>query len=316
LEDLDLDEIKKTIELSNIIGRSSKFNADEPMKFLSSFQLFRNNQFTNAAIVLFAKEPAYFLPQCRVRIIEFGKGKTSDRYENTVLIERNLFIAFTEIQTYFKKNLPIISDFSDTDWKRQDRLKYPLKALDEAVINAMMHRDYSDAAGEVFIGIYPDKIEIVNSGELPAALKDKDLKKSHRSMPPNPGITHIVYLCGMIEKVGRGTILINEQFEELGLEAPHWSSKNGATTLILHGGPKKPKKIIVNERMLQFLKQLQPEASFTRDEYEKFFEGAISEKTARNDLSGLIDGGWLKKIGKGATTKYAITNKSLPDITG
>ena len=313
LDDLDLDEIKKTIELANTMERSSKFKADEPLKFLSNFQLFRNNQFSHAAIVLFGKEPAYFLPQCRVRIIEFGKGKTSDRYENTVIIERNLFQSFKEIQTYFKKNLPIISEFSDTDWRRQDRLKYPVKALDEAVINAMMHRDYSDATGEVFIGIYPDKIEIINSGELPESLKDKDLKKSHRSIPPNPGITHIVYLCGMIEKVGRGTILINEQFEELGLEPPHWLSKAGATSLTLHGVSK---KIEVSERMHHFLIQRKPEERFSREDYMEFFKGEIKERTARADLQKLTDGGWLIKIADGPQTKYHKTNKALPDIAG
>lgn len=316
LEDLDIDEIKNTIERSNNLGRSSKFNLEEPTTFLSNFQLFRNNQLTNAAIVLFAKEPTYFLPQCRIRIIEFGKSKTSDRYENTVIIESNLFKAITEIQSYFKKNLPIISEFSDTDWRRQDRLKYPLKALDEAVINAMMHRDYSDVTGEVFIGIYPDKIEIINSGELPESLKDRDLKKSHRSIPPNPGITHIVYLCGLIEKVGRGTVLINDQFEEYGLEQPHWISKNGATTLTLHGVPKRPKTIELNERMITFLQVWKIGDQFDRDEYEKFFLGNISEKTARNDISKLYKGRWVSKIGDGPTTKYFRTNKELPDIAG
>lgn len=316
IEDLDLEEISKAIELSNRMERSSKFKPDEHLKFLTHFQLFRNNQLTNASIVLFAKEPTYFLPQCRIRIIEFGKGKTSDRFENTVIIESNLFKAFREVQTYFKKHLPIVSEFRDDDWQRRDRLKYPPKALDEAVINSIMHRDYSDVTGEVFIGIYSDKIEVINSGELPAPLKDKDLKKSHRSIPPNPGITHIVYLCGMIEKVGRGTILITEQFEELGLEQPLWISKNGATTLILHGVPKKQKEVILNERMHRFLEHLQAEASFTREDYEKFFKGEISEKTARNDIAGLLDSRWVKRVGKAASTKYVKLNKALPDIAG
>ena len=313
LDDLDLDEIKRTIEKSNNIGRSSKFSIDKPIEFLANFQLFRNNQFTNAALVLFAKEPTYFLPQCRVRIIEFGDGKTSDRFENTIIIESNLFKAVEEIQTYFKKNLPIISEFSDADWRRQDRLKYPLKALDEAIINAIMHRDYSDVTGEVFIGVYPDKIEIINSGELPGSLKEIDLKKSHRSIPPNPGITHIVYLCGLIEKVGRGTVLINEQFEELGLKLPHWISKNGATKLILHG---EPKEINLNERMIAFLKDLKTGDQFVREEFEKFFGGSISEKTARNDISKLYEGKWVNKVGDGPSTKYTRTNKELPDIAG
>ncbi len=44
--------------------------------------------------------------------------------------------------------------------------------------------------------------------------------------------------------------------------------------------------------------------------------GKISEKTARNDISDLESGGWVKKSGKGPSTKYTRTNKELPDNAG
>ena len=188
-----------------------------------------------------------------------------------------------------------------------------MKALDEAVINAMMHRDYSDPTGEVFIGIYSDKIEVVNSGELPESLKDVNLKKSHRSIPPNPVITHMVYLCGMIEKVGRGTVLITELFDEYGLDEPHWKSKNGGTTLTLPG---KAKIIELNVRMRSFMKTLEVGQQFGREDYERFFQNNISEKTARLDIGKLLDGNWLEKTGEGPATKYIRTSKELPEITG
>lgn len=312
LSDFDLEEINQAIELSNNIGRTSRFQKNDPLHFLSHFQLFRNNQFTNAAIVLFGKDPTYFLPQCRCRIIHFGKSKTVNEYSDTLIIEENLFKSFRRIQDYFKKNLPIQSQFSDTNWQRNDQPKYPMKALDEAVINAIMHRDYSDPTGEVFIGIYSDKIEVVNSGELPALLKDANLKKSHRSIPPNPIITHMVYLCGMIEKVGRGTVLISELFDEYGLDEPNWKSKNGGTTLTLPG---KLKSIEFNDRMYTFIITLQIGQQFSREDYELFFQNNISEKTARLDIKKLLDGNWLEKKGEGPVTKYIRTTKELPEFT-
>lgn len=51
------------------------------------------------------------------------------------------------------------------------------------------------------------------------------------------------------------------------------------------------------------------------EDYETF-EGKISEKTARNDISKLMDGEWINRIGDGPTTKYVRTNKELPVITG
>jgi len=313
LDDLDKDEISNAIELSNNVGRTSRFKAEDPVTFLTHFQLYRNNQLNNAAIVLFGKEPTYFLPQCRARIIFFGDSKSDSEFKDTLLVEDNLFKSFRTIQDYFIKNLPMPSQFSDSNWQRKDRLKYPQKALDEAVINAMMHRDYSDPTGEVLIGIYTDKIEVINSGKLPESLKDKDLKKRHRSIPPNPVITHMVYLCGMIEKVGRGTVLITELFEEYGFAEPHWKSQNGGTTLTLPGTPK---SIEFNERMKSFMKKVKEGEQFGREDYQQFFESGISEKTARIDISKLLDGNWLRKEGEGPSTKYVRTNKGLPDFTG
>ncbi len=312
IEDLDLEEINHVIELSNKIKRSSLYSSKDYTSFLNSNQLSFNQGFSNGAVILFGKQPTYFLPQCTVRIVEFPEGKTGKTFSNTVLIEENLFKAFREVQAYFKRTLPIISTFSESEWQREDNYKYPLQALDEAVINAMMHRDYSDNSGEVFIGIYKNKIEIINSGELPHFLTDSKLKKSHQSIPPNPGITHVVFLTGMIEKVGRGTILITEQFKQRKLPAPHWESKDGYTKLTLYGSSK---DIQLNDRMKEFLLS-NNKPIFSRQEYETYSKGTISEKTARNDLLKLVEAGYLKVTGKGAFTKYERTEKQLPENTG
>lgn len=312
LTDLDTDEISRVIELSNKVKRSAPFDIENPVAFLNSNQLSFNQGFTNGSVVLFGKNPTYFLPQCTVRIVEFPEGKTGSKFGNTILIEGNLFNAFREIQAYFKRTIPLVSRFSETDWQRVDTYKYPLQALDEGVINAMMHRDYSDSSGEVFIGVYHNRIEIINSGELPHFLTDSKLKKSHQSIPPNPSITHVVFLCGMIEKVGRGTILINEQFTKEKLPAPRWESNQGFTKLTLYGDSK---EIALNDRMVFFYSEFK-ENVFSRQDYEDFFKGKIAEKTARNDLSKLVDGGYLIMTGKGSLTKYERTEKQLPESAG
>lgn len=300
LEDLDFEEIENTIIKANKVKRSVDFDVNNKKQFLDFNQLAFNQGYTNGAIVLFGNKPTHFLPQCMVRIVEFPHGKTGNEFGNTVLIEDNLFKAFREIQYYFKRTIPLVSKFEDSEWERNDEYKYPLQALDEAVINAMMHRDYSDRGGEVFISVYNDKIEITNSGELPHFLTTAKLKKSHQSVPPNPNITHMVFLTGMIEKVGRGTVLINDQFTKLGHPPPIWESKNGFTKLTLFGAPK---KIELNNRMHKFLETYKND-SFIREDYAKFFENKISEKTARNDLSKLVEGGYLTKLGKGPKTSY------------
>ncbi|MCG2616977.1 hypothetical protein LZZ85_21955 [Terrimonas sp. NA20] len=187
-----------------------------------------------------------------------------------------------------------------------------INSLDEAVINALIHRDYSDPTSEVFIGIYPDRIEIINRGTLP--LGDSQLKKKHESLPPNPNITMAVFVHGIIEKVGRGTVLITEESGKLGLKEPTWKVKNGFVTLTLYSTAR---KIQLNERIIRFLRTIRVGESFSRRDYElSFTEKTISERMARDDIRSMVDGGWVSKSGEAMQTIYTRMEVSLPDIAG
>jgi ATP-dependent DNA helicase RecG len=111
----------------------------------------------------------------------------------------------------------------------------------------------------------------------------------------------------------RGLSLIRNRFDELKLKTPEWISQSGYTTLTLYGISK---PIDVNERMLVFAKNIKIGDEFSREDFEHFFAGKISEKTARNDISKLMEGEWINRIGDGPTTKYVRTNKELPEIAG
>jgi ATP-dependent DNA helicase RecG len=196
------------------------------------------------------------------------------------------------------------------------REKYPSEALDEAIVNAMVHRDYGDMSGEITINIYKSKIEITNSGAIPPdIIKGKSTIEAHHSVLRNPTIAHMFYLRGKMEKLGRGLSLIKEKFVDLGQQTPEWSTQSGYTTLTLFG---EPKAIEVNERMVHFLRELKQDEKFSREEYMAFFKGEmeIKERTARTDIQKLADGGWLTKSGEGPLTRYQKTTKKLPDIAG
>ncbi len=313
IDDLDQPEINKTIKEADKFGRGKSLPND-PENFLNYFQLFDIKAVKNGAVVLFANDPVKFLPQCRIRITVMPYGKTGSYYSDSLIIEDHLFKAFEQVHSYFKQQLPMVSQFKEDDWRRSDYERYPLEALDEAIINAIVHRDYGDISGEVIIDIYKDRIEIINSGEIPEGiLKNKSNFEIYHAIFRNPMIAHMFYLRGKMEKKGRGLLLIKNRFTEYGLRAPEWITKNGNTYLTLYGVPK---SIPVNDRMIEFVKKLKTGKQFTREEYEQSFKDRISEKTARNDISKLESGGWVKKSGKGPSTKYTRTNKELPDNTG
>ncbi len=80
LDDLDLQEVKKTIDTAISNGRTNESKKDV-IPFLNSYGLYQNGQFTNAAVILFAKEPAKFIPQCRTRLAFLPQGKTASTFK-------------------------------------------------------------------------------------------------------------------------------------------------------------------------------------------------------------------------------------------
>ena len=220
LEDLDIQEIQKTIDRSIHESRLDDSQRN-PIDFLSHFGLFQNGHFTNAAVVLFAKNPARFIPQARVRIAFLEKGKTADQFIDDKLLEGNLFKNIFSIVDFLEKYLNTSRKFDQKNWERQDNYVVPMDALREGVINALAHRDYSLPTASMSVIIYTDRIEIFNSGKSP--LKASELKRSHLSMPVNPDISHMIFLRGFMEKIGRGTIKIMDACKEAGLKDPSWT---------------------------------------------------------------------------------------------
>ena len=300
LSDLDQEEIHNTITTANKLTKD-RLLPNDPGEFLNYFQLADFGNIKNGAIVLFGKDPIKFLPQCRIRITVLPEGKTGDMYDDIILIESHLFDAYIKVQEYFAKYNSNRSRFDEEDWERKTSQKYPTEALDEAVVNAMVHRDYSDIAGEITINIYPSKIEIINSGEIPEdIIKGKNNIRPHHSVLRNPSIAHMFFIRGKMEKIGRGLTLIYKRFVEMGYRKPEWSSQSGYTTLSLFS---EQLVIELNDRMKQFL-DASNATSITSQGYEDFFGGSISERTARNDLAKLVEGGHFSKVGKASHTRY------------
>jgi len=311
--DLSESEIISTINAANNLGKTKSL-PKSPKDFLSYFQLIDYTAVKNGAVILYGNEPAKIFTQCRIRITNMPEGATGDRFSDIEIIEDNLFVSFGRVMNYFKKNNPIVSEFHQDNPLRTDREKYPFAALDEAIVNAMVHRDYGDMSGEITINIHKDKIEIINSGEIPSGIITKKNKiESHHSVLRNPTIAHMFFLRGKMEKLGRGLSLIKKQFDELGLKSPEWTFQNGYTKLTLYGIKE---EIKINERMIHFLSEMNPDNAYSSEDYMVFFMGEIKERTARMDLQKLTEGGWLKKLGDGPQTKYSKTKKKLPDVAG
>jgi len=195
--------------------------------YLNYFSLYSYGKLTNACDVLFCKNPAQRLPQIRAKAALFANDKTDSTYLDMKNFEGPLLEIFNELYNFIFRNTPTLTHFPVNSPIRQDIPIYPRSAIREGLINALVHRDYSDYKGSVSVFIYSDRLEIWNSGELPEGVTVESLTKGNVSVLRNPDISYIMYLQEYMERLGRGANLIKKLCAESGLPEPKWKSEKG-----------------------------------------------------------------------------------------
>ena len=212
---------------------------------------------TNAALLLFGKQPSRLLPQARVRLLVMPEGKTGNRYSLDKTFDACILQIAEQIPSALEAHTGgVASRFSKENWQREDRSLYPTTALREGVMNALVHRDYG-ASGSITISLLPDSLQISNPGALPHGLTPADLKRDHSSVPRNPDIAHVFFLRGLIEKIGRGTQRIVQDCRKAGLRDPRWQSSGMETKLTFFAPAMSSRSEDLNERQQQILDLLQ-----------------------------------------------------------
>lgn len=205
LDKLDHQEIRNTFEdiLRNRRLETS-VESESTADILKRLRLFENNQLTHAAVVLFAKEiPANYM-QCVIRMAKF-RGIEKGNFIDSKHVFGNAFQILRAAEMFITKHAVVASHFEKSNLARVDEPEYPFQATREALINAISHRDYASPGGSITLTLFDDRLEIANTGLLPAVITLTDLKKPHISHPRNPLITNVFFRRGFIEAMGIGT---------------------------------------------------------------------------------------------------------------
>jgi len=110
-----------------------------------------------------------------------------------------------EAMAFLDRTLPLAAHFPKGEIFRQDRLPIPPDALREILLNAVMHRDYSDPGSYVAVAVFDDRFEIRSVGRLPFGISIEELSGPHYSTLRNPLIADAFHRTGAVEIWGRGT---------------------------------------------------------------------------------------------------------------
>lgn len=307
-EDLDRDEIRRT---GAEVEKTGRFTFREPGKIqavLKQLDVFRSGQYTNAADVLFAENPASRHPQVRVRTVCFTEDKDSSRYVDDRELEGPLVRVLEKVEGFVQRNMRISVSFGRKALRTDDRPAYPQYAIREGLVNAFAHRDYANFSGGLTVHLYPSRLEIWNSGHFPEGITPAVLKQSHPSIPVNPDITHLLYIRGYMNRIGRGTQNIVNVCRAHGLRLPKWKDTSSGVTLTLYA--LSPGAGAFNDRQLALLRALTKGDELSPGDYRKRFAEGVSERQARRDLKELEGANLLEQVGSGRTTRYRRTTRA------
>jgi len=222
IQDIDEVSVQKLIEDGKGQGRLPDTKGLTIFQILEKLQLTEGEKLKRAAIVLFGKQPGKFFPNVEVRIGRFGKDATDLRFQE--VIEGNLIQMLDEVQMQLHHKF-LIRPVEFVGMQRIEKDAYPLAALREMLLNALVHRTYMGA--HVQIRVFDDRLSIWNEGGLPNGLSLDDLKREHNSRPRNPKVAKACFLAGYIDTWGRGTLKIINSCLEYGLPEPKIIEKDG-----------------------------------------------------------------------------------------
>lgn len=257
-------------------------------------------------VLLFCPEPQRFFPQARIQAARF-KGSTTDEFIDQQDIGGSLLEQVDQCLNFIKRNIRLRGVVKGL--QREDRYEYPLPALREALINAIVHRDYSISGTSIRVAIFDDCVEISSPGLLPTGISLEQLGTGASEIR-NRMLARSFKDMGLIEEWGRGTRIMREAMVNAGLPAPVYQEVGRDFRVTLYG-PGNETDIPVatlNDRQKRLLVYLEDKKDITNRQYQEIF--GVSHTTAYKDLLGLVGRGLLGSRGKGKGTRYYLAKGS------
>ena len=209
------DDISETKILAFVKETGIRMGSIAVPEFLRSLKVADQSQVKNAGILFFAKDLYEYLHQAQMTLLAF-KGTSRLHIYDRRDVRDDLLTQFNEAVAFLKKHLNVRSEILGVN--RKDIYEIPLEALREALVNALMHRDYSITGTQVSVEVYDDRVEIVNPGGLPKGLSVRDLGTV--SIRRNELIADLFFRLHKVERIGMGIQKMKEAMVAAGLREP------------------------------------------------------------------------------------------------
>ncbi len=253
---------------------------------------------TNAGVLILSSNPSRYIPEARVIAVRYGG---TDRFS---IIDRKDFtgdlISQIEASLDFIKRHTNVSYSIDYSGQRSEVSEYPGVAIREAVINALVHRDYCFQNSCVYIHIFSDRLEIENPGGIAAGIALEEL--DGRSIRRNPLLADLLYRAGYGEKLGSGMIRIQTALRQNG-NPPYSISATNFFSIRFLPRVQKDAGITLSDHQISIISALRSSSAGLTSQ-QLAVQLNVSSTTITRAIAELLKNSLVQKRGRGRSTVY------------
>lgn len=256
--------------------------------------------------LLFGQDPRLPMPQAGLLArAEFPDG-TSERKE----FSQAMVLIPGELEKWLNKTLPNTLDRSRME--RVEQADLPFEMIREAVVNALIHRDYDIKGRKCQLVVSPSCITIKSPGGPIPPITLEQLRTFSAPMKSRNPVLHFVFSrMGMAEEQGYGLRSLKQEAEKLGLPLPGYTMQEDELILRIYRNIEALKENLdpalaetLNEDELQGWAWIQGHADFSKTDYVDALD--IPDRTAQRQLKHFVDLGLLNRKGSGPSTRYEL----------
>jgi ATP-dependent DNA helicase RecG len=225
---LDLFTTYRTYAVAREVVDENQRTIEQQLASLRFFDR-RAGKPTNAGVLLMGKDPKYFVPGAYIQVVRYLGNTQAADVSMQREIDGDLF-SVLRVLDELAKELVAARPVAISGLREELVFEYPVEALRESLVNAVIHRDYESNSPTV-ISIFDDRIEIQNPGSLygDARLEDFPGVTAYR----NPVLAEAAKVLGYVNRFGRGVPRILESMQKNGSSPPRIEPKLGHFLVVL-----------------------------------------------------------------------------------
>ena len=306
LDDLDIDAVERYLAYRAEQSRQRRRYVSPADLLVGLHAAVRNEQQnavqpTNAGILMFGFDPQLPLPQSEVVCVKYADALGVRSYIDRKNFRGPLPHLIDQASGFLRQYIRVGATIRG--FRREDEPEYPYEALREAVVNAIVHRDYGRVGEAVRVFMYSDRVEVRSPGGLmPGITIDDLLNLRVTSIPRNPILAGFLRdIPGYMERIGSGIRFMMSEMRALGLPDPEFIEHQDFTVTFRNGIPESQSDDL-SERQQLGLRIVRERGSISTGEY--CAATGVAERTGLRDLQELVTKGLLVVRGKKRGSRY------------